>query len=269
MIILYGEIELFFILFFLIIVVISIILLLDSYKKYVVKTSIALKRMNELNLKYNFHLIPSYNMEHSYDNEKMYNEISPKDYLIYELQFKKKQVRQALLDAKNNSENYKKYIEEIEKISIPTKSVKIQFLFNWFEKSLFEKSKKTPITHFTIHVVLFLTNINGERKKRKSKLFVANEIYDILYTLNKKNGDYYLVPEIWQSICRVERGKVTNKIRFAIFNRDNYCCRKCGRRTDDLEIDHIYPIAKGGKSTIDNLQTLCHRCNVKKGANIE
>lgn len=36
-------------------------------------------------------------------------------------------------------------------------------------------------------------------------------------------------------------------------------------RFADLEIDHIKPIAKGGKSTPDNLQTLCRRCNRMKG----
>lgn len=37
----------------------------------------------------------------------------------------------------------------------------------------------------------------------------------------------------------------------------------------DLEIDHIIPIAKGGKSTYDNLQTLCHRYNIKKGDKLD
>lgn len=58
-------------------------------------------------------------------------------------------------------------------------------------------------------------------------------------------------------------------MRFAIYQRDGHRCRKCGRKTDDLEIDHIVPIAKGGKSTMDNLQTLCRRCNREKGTNIE
>ncbi|MBO5777220.1 MAG: HNH endonuclease [Clostridia bacterium] len=45
----------------------------------------------------------------------------------------------------------------------------------------------------------------------------------------------------------------------------------CGKvfHQNVLEIDHIKPIAKGGKTTIDNLQTLCHDCNVKKGATYE
>ncbi|MBR2352886.1 MAG: HNH endonuclease, partial [Clostridia bacterium] len=32
-----------------------------------------------------------------------------------------------------------------------------------------------------------------------------------------------------------------------------------------LEVDHIIPVSKGGKSTLDNLQTLCERCNRGKG----
>ena len=58
-------------------------------------------------------------------------------------------------------------------------------------------------------------------------------------------------------------------MRFSIYQRDGYRCRICGRSTDDLEVDHIFPIAKGGKSTYDNLQTLCHRCNYNKSDSFE
>ena len=85
--------------------------------------------------------------------------------------------------------------------------------------------------------------------------------------LNKKRGTYFTDREIWNAICRVERGKVSNKMRFSIYARDRYRCCRCGAsgRFVQLEIDHIIPIAKGGKSTYDNLQTLCHNCNVEKG----
>lgn len=39
---------------------------------------------------------------------------------------------------------------------------------------------------------------------------------------------------------------------------------KLWKKKQDLEIDHILPISKGGKSTIDNLQTLCKTCNKEK-----
>ena len=53
----------------------------------------------------------------------------------------------------------------------------------------------------------------------------------------------------------------------AIFYRDGYKCVFCGRgKEDGVEIcaDHIYPRSKGGKSTIENGQTLCYEHNTLK-----
>ena len=60
------------------------------------------------------------------------------------------------------------------------------------------------------------------------------------------------------------------RLRCRILQRDHFRCRACGRSpaTDPavkLQIDHIHPRSQGGKSTADNLQTLCDRCNSGKG----
>jgi 5-methylcytosine-specific restriction endonuclease McrA len=44
-------------------------------------------------------------------------------------------------------------------------------------------------------------------------------------------------------------------------------CEDCGAR-DDLTIDHIVPVALGGRSDVDNLQVLCRSCNSRKGAKV-
>lgn len=49
-----------------------------------------------------------------------------------------------------------------------------------------------------------------------------------------------------------------------VLKRDNFTCQICGRTISDgakLEVDHRVPVAKGGKSTMDNLWTLCFECN--------
>ena len=136
------------------------------------------------------------------------------------------------------------------------------------EKQEFKNKIQTPTVVFGIIVTLILTNINGVHKDSKSRLFKASGINDILTLLKQKRGSFYLNDDIWQSISKVERGKVTNKMRFAILARDHHRCRICGS-TRNLEIDHIIPIAKGGKTKFDNLQTLCHKCNVKKGDSLD
>lgn len=35
-----------------------------------------------------------------------------------------------------------------------------------------------------------------------------------------------------------------------------------------MEFDHIIPLNKGGKTTVDNLQILCRRCNRSKGGKL-
>ena len=58
------------------------------------------------------------------------------------------------------------------------------------------------------------------------------------------------------------------KRRFAVFERDGFKCRYCGRSADEgvvLETDHILPRAAGGKDGMENLVTACRECNKGKG----
>lgn len=66
-----------------------------------------------------------------------------------------------------------------------------------------------------------------------------------------------------------QRRAMTKELREAIKRRDNYTCRLCGNsiyREPNLllEIDHIVPVSKGGKTEASNLQTLCWKCNRSK-----
>lgn len=66
-----------------------------------------------------------------------------------------------------------------------------------------------------------------------------------------------------------QRRLVTQKLRQQIMERDNYTCQICGKYMPDevgLHIDHIVPVAKGGKTVPSNLQVLCSKCNGSKGA---
>lgn len=245
-----------------------------KYERFIREHSIAIKKLDEINKNYDFHDIPSFDMENRYDNENYYDTISTKDYLTYQLVYIRKEVMRAISDTAENKRLYAVYRDVI-KAGCPicqydtTNPPKNEDKLRKIEKKLFLSMMKNPRIEFDISVRLVNTNINGVRLTSKSDSFGVEAIEDIINRLGHKNGDFYLDNDIWQSICRVERGKVTNKMRFAIYERDGHRCRKCGRHSEYLEIDHIYPISKGGKSTYDNLQTLCHDCNAKKSNTIE
>lgn len=66
---------------------------------------------------------------------------------------------------------------------------------------------------------------------------------------------------------------VSLRMRFLVLKRDSFKCCMCGASpakdpSVELHIDHIIPWSKGGETVIDNLQTLCSKCNLGK-SNLE
>ena len=75
------------------------------------------------------------------------------------------------------------------------------------------------------------------------------------------------------AFAKEQRSLMTRKLRNSIKERDNFTCCNCQNSTHAepnllLEIDHIIPVAKGGCTTEDNLQTLCWKCNRAKSDKI-
>lgn len=64
-----------------------------------------------------------------------------------------------------------------------------------------------------------------------------------------------------------QRVNPSKKLRFEVFKRDCFTCQYCGAQPPNttLEVDHIHPVAEGGKTAIDNLITACEPCNRGKG----
>ena len=62
---------------------------------------------------------------------------------------------------------------------------------------------------------------------------------------------------------------VNLRLRFLVMQRDNFKCCICGASpakdpSVELHIDHVIPWSKGGETEINNLQTLCSKCNLGK-----
>lgn len=64
------------------------------------------------------------------------------------------------------------------------------------------------------------------------------------------------------------RAPIPSGLRQQIYRRDAETCRYCGRRGRGvrLELDHVFPVSRGGGDQIGNLVTSCRECNRAKGA---
>lgn len=91
--------------------------------------------------------------------------------------------------------------------------------------------------------------------------YVNNEEYSPI--LEKKE-----IEEELTGRHKTKRG-VNWRLRFMVMRRDNFKCQNCGRSpaTDPsivLHVDHIKAWANGGETLLENLQTLCSKCNIGK-----
>ncbi|MGD0060443.1 MAG: HNH endonuclease [Verrucomicrobiia bacterium] len=63
--------------------------------------------------------------------------------------------------------------------------------------------------------------------------------------------------------------KINWRLRAQVLIRDNCICQMCGAspaKDPDVELhaDHIKPWSKGGETVLENLRTLCLKCNIGK-----
>jgi len=59
------------------------------------------------------------------------------------------------------------------------------------------------------------------------------------------------------------RAPIPPQVAHAVVERDGRWCAQCGS-TEELQFDHIIPVALGGASSVENLQILCSDCNQAK-----
>jgi len=111
--------------------------------------------------------------------------------------------------------------------------------------------------------------------KRAIKLIVREKVEVIKYS-NKiihsvKKSIKILVPKIIK-LVKMIRTIYRTKVPFSKRNvliRDNYTCQYCNFHSiDNMTIDHVIPIYRGGKSNFSNCVAACKKCNTKKGSHL-
>ncbi|WP_448871812.1 HNH endonuclease [Desulfobulbus propionicus] len=79
---------------------------------------------------------------------------------------------------------------------------------------------------------------------------------------------YFSVDAVDEALIRAERNKARElrKTRWWQQKTSAGICWYCGQKVGfhNLTMDHVIPLARGGRSTKDNLVPCCKECNIKK-----
>ncbi len=70
-----------------------------------------------------------------------------------------------------------------------------------------------------------------------------------------------------EQAAEAQRTRIPEDVRVAVWVRDEGRCVRCGAE-EELQFDHVIPVAKGGGNSMENVQVLCGDCNRLKSDQI-
>ena len=194
-----------------------------------------------------------YVIKNFYPNKKMYPEQIQKLYrLVEELE--------TLRDAKRIIENYKaeyqQYLGDVPAFVMANDEA------GFYSRLGFANIDESILT---VEYKFAYTSGGGMAQRSFTVPMTEETIVELIKTLESKLTA--------AAFAKEQRSLMTRKLRNFIKERDNFTCCNCQNSTHAepnllLEIDHIIPVAKGGCTTEDNLQTLCWKCNRAKSDKI-
>ena len=136
-------------------------------------------------------------------------------------------------------------------------------VIEWVEKTFTYRKEMKGIDWGKLYREYGKNEYDVAELEEKVKALMADD------DVNSKKGIYEYV----LSNCSKDKErhlsirKFSDKDKRTAYERQNGICPICGthHEIDEMEGDHIIPWSKGGKTTIDNLQMLCKKCNREKG----
>lgn len=153
------------------------------------------------------------------------------------------------------------------------------------------KAKSDASADATVSVMLkqdsvarFLSYLLSEKSKQAVSGSMVHVPPDVMESMQaifpiKEDLERFVAKTLSQGICAIESGRefvakqkatINSTKRYAVFLRAKFRCQACGASPSDdegvtLHVDHILPKSLGGTESVENLQTLCLRCNISKG----
>lgn len=275
-----SDILKFSIIISLIILGIAIIVLcvtISKKRNQIVKdNSEMLQKLKSLNAKTHFYdnIQPSYDVEYNFETKRKYDNTSVKSFFYSEVASNLNWYKSLIKIVNTNRNLYHDYIVEynsLKSTATPENVKPLKISYKSFisrEQKIYQNNRLHVINDISFYCKLSYISPQGRNHYSK------DEVYNIDYLQN-------LINKILQDISyrkteeyrkKMERLKMSDSLRYDVMMRDGFKCVICGASAKDgakLHVDHIIPISKGGKTELDNLRTLCDRCNLGKSDKIE
>lgn len=195
--------------------------------------------------------------------------------IVYEkIEERLPEIDQALEHVKQNRVLYKKYADELSALQSSASAAECKQLgipykrFLKIEQKLVNDISISPICEMQIECEKEYTSPAGRNEYFEGDVFSEEEIRTMVETIKQEN----IMRSSEEYRRKMERRRVTDKLRYQILRRDGFRCQLCGASQADgvrLHVDHIIPVSKGGTSDVENLRTLCDRCNLGKSDQME
>jgi 5-methylcytosine-specific restriction endonuclease McrA len=213
-------------------------------------------------------------LEKFYDNKMIFLKIDPAALMAADMRQNIEEYAKYIEQVRENRAEFEEYQQKIDELLKEECSNDFDSLeitpddYYKRETRIFNELKLKPIIDCAYGVRMSYSSPSGRVNLCKTDLFNFDDMFACFESVSRS----YLDRDTYKKLSAVERGEVSDSLRYDILNRDNFTCVLCGasaRQGARLHVDHIIPISKGGKSTFDNLRTLCERCNVGKSNKME
>ena len=252
---------------------------LTRREKKVVKWSHRLLWLRELNQTYAFYDVPE-NMFVKYEVSSR-GRFQHFDYdgAFFDYVYKNaSELAERIEMTQLNTAEYEAYLEEVRIIpsnrtSVDAERCRIrEKTFCRIEEALFEETMlPPPKMRESVEVQCVYDTPAGRHHYEDSRFYGEEAILTVIEKAQEVSREPE--EEDARARARYERRLMSSKLRYYILARDGSRCALCGRSPKEdgvkLEIDHIIPVSKGGKTVPENLRVLCADCNRGKGASLE
>ena len=115
--------------------------------------------------------------------------------------------------------------------------------------------------------------LNPKRKEYRKKYKETHKKEYFSYSMNwrKRNPEKSRLVRAVVNANRYARNygnteRISREELTVLFKEANYTCRNCGLTEPQIKltVDHIFPLSRGGRNRIWNIQFLCVSCNTRK-----